>query len=282
VNAQQASELAGIALSHDGIWFASGGWLSPFSFCEGLALHPNIQIKTSLDAMQLEYLDAQWKISNVSGTVENADAVVLCNANDVTQFSQTAHLPLSSVRGQVSLLAPNSASLALNCVVCTEGYITPSYQNRHCLGASFSPDEVSMEVRAEDHQANLALLKQISPALAETFEVQALQGRVALRSRSPDYLPLVGEILNAQTLSENTTPAFRIKADELDRHQGLYVNVGHGSKGMITAPLCAELLASHMNGAPLPMAVSLAKSLDPNRFILKSHELKRLIGADFE
>lgn len=282
VNAQQASELADIALSHEGIWFASGGWLSPTSFCESLALHPNIQIKTSLEAIQLEYLNAQWQISSANETVVNADTVVLCNANDVTRFSQTAHLPLSSVRGQVSLLAPNSASQALNCVVCTGGYITPSYQNQHCLGASFSPDEVNLEIRTEDHQANLTLLKQISPTLADSFKVQVLQGRVALRSRSPDYLPLVGELLNAQTLTENTTPAFRIKAAELNRHQGLYVNVGHGSKGMITAPLCAELLASHMIGAPLPMAVSLAKSLDPNRFILKSHELKRLIGADFE
>ena len=51
--------------------------------------------------------------------------------------------------------------------------------------------------------------------------------------------------------------------------QGLYINAGHGSKGLISAPLSAEILASQMANQALPVAQCVARGLDPNRFLIR-------------
>jgi tRNA 5-methylaminomethyl-2-thiouridine biosynthesis bifunctional protein len=42
--------------------------------------------------------------------------------------------------------------------------------------------------------------------------------------------------------------------------------LGLGANGLLWAPLCAEMLASQMEGEPLPLERDLAASIDPGRF----------------
>jgi len=49
----------------------------------------------------------------------------------------------------------------------------------------------------------------------------------------------------------------------------LYVNLGHGSRGLTSAPICAELVAAQINDEPWPMAKKLAHIVNPNRFLVK-------------
>jgi tRNA 5-methylaminomethyl-2-thiouridine biosynthesis bifunctional protein len=54
------------------------------------------------------------------------------------------------------------------------------------------------------------------------------------------------------------------------------VNAGHGSKGMITAPLCGELIANLITNKSLVIAPSIATKLNPSRFLLKEMGLKQI------
>jgi tRNA 5-methylaminomethyl-2-thiouridine biosynthesis bifunctional protein len=47
------------------------------------------------------------------------------------------------------------------------------------------------------------------------------------------------------------------------------VNTAHGSRGLITAPLAGELLASWLNDEPLPVPRAIAEACHPNRFLLR-------------
>ena len=80
-------------------------------------------------------------------------------------------------------------------------------------------------------------------------------------------------------LAERYEVGSRKSPDALPWFSGLYVNTAHGSKGLLTAPLCAELIAAMLDNEPLPMDSTLARALDPNRFVLRERGLKRLIGA---
>jgi tRNA 5-methylaminomethyl-2-thiouridine biosynthesis bifunctional protein len=46
----------------------------------------------------------------------------------------------------------------------------------------------------------------------------------------------------------------------------VYAALGLGANGLLWAPLCAELLASHMEGEPLPLERDLAEAIGPGRF----------------
>ncbi len=167
-------------------------------------------------------------------------------------------------------------SAMLNTVICTEGYLTPAIDNNHCLGATFDPRDTSLEVREADNLSNLQMLTQMSPDLSE-LKIQPHTGRAALRCSTPDYLPLAGKLLDGAQLTASL-PKHKTPVHALPWHEGLYVNIGHGTKGLTTAPLCAEILAGMMVGDPLPIESSLGQALDPNRFLLKSLGLKRLVN----
>lgn len=279
VSAEQASQLAGVAVAHSGLFFPAAGWVHPPALCRALADHPNIQIKTSSAAIGLTKMSSGWQVSGAQGLIAEAPVVVLANANDCRNFSLTSHLPLEPVRGQVTLIPATSASLALRTVICTEGYVSPARGGQHCLGATFSPDETSLEIRQNDHTHNLGTLKQLSPALYRALKpnTDTLHGRAALRCTSSDYLPMAGQMLDADLLAERLEISRRLGAEHLPWLDGLFVNVGHGSKGLLTAPLCAELIASQLTGEPLSIDTTLSRALNPNRFALRQCGLKRLV-----
>jgi tRNA 5-methylaminomethyl-2-thiouridine biosynthesis bifunctional protein len=51
---------------------------------------------------------------------------------------------------------------------------------------------------------------------------------------------------------------------------GLYGAFAYGSRGLLWAGLGAELLASQMEGEPLPLEIDLADALAPARFALRA------------
>jgi tRNA 5-methylaminomethyl-2-thiouridine biosynthesis bifunctional protein len=90
-----------------------------------------------------------------------------------------------------------------------------------------------------------------------------LQGRVGFRTMAPDRLPLVGALPDAGSAGRSE------RLRDLPRHQGLHTLLGYASRGLIWAPLAAEILACQLEDEPLPVEATLAAALDPGRFLLK-------------
>ncbi|NDB70720.1 MAG: FAD-dependent oxidoreductase, partial [Methylocystaceae bacterium] len=162
----------------------------------------------------------------------------------------------------------------LQTVICTDGYLSPARQGLHCLGATFSPNDNNTDIREVDHQSNLSMLESLAPEL-NGCDTQLLQGRAAIRATTSDYLPLAGAVLDIAQLKESP-PRYNTHPKSLPWLNGLYVNAGHGAKGLVNAPLCAEIIASLICNEPAPVDCSLLSALDPNRFALRELGLKRL------
>ena len=278
LNAAEASQLAGLPLEQGGLWFAEAGWVHPPALCRQLAAHPNVRVLNDAEAVELQRRDGQWLALRDGRVLASAPIAVLCTASEVRRFAAGAHLKLKRIRGQISRLPATSASRALRTVLCAEGYVAPPRGDEHTLGASFNFQRDDLELSAEEHADNLGMLRQISPALAEALQIEDLEpaavaGRVAFRSTSPDYLPLIGPLVDAAAfnaayaaLGKDASRDIATPAPWLD---GLYVNVGHGSRGLITAPLSGELLAAWLDDEPLPLPRSVAEACHPSRFLLR-------------
>jgi tRNA 5-methylaminomethyl-2-thiouridine biosynthesis bifunctional protein len=282
VTAAEAGELTGLEMPHGGLWFPDGAWLHPPALCDALANHPAIRKKFSCEPLALEKKCDGWQVCDHNGIVAVAPVVIICTANDSLRFAP--HLPLEPVRGQITQIPATETSRRLKAVVCTEGYISPAREGSHCVGASFSPDDADLALRPQDHARNLAMLRALSPALhdglgGKELDPSRLNGRVSLRCASPDYLPMAGPLLDATLLAERYEIGSRKSPSDLPWLEGLHVNIAHGSKGMLTAPLCAEFIAAMLENEPLPMDATLARALDPNRFLLRERGLRRLVGA---
>ena len=279
VDQPQAQALAGVALASGGLFFPEAGWVNPPALCQLLASHPNIRLLPQRQVLELRKTGDGWQALQGEQLLASAAVVVLAGAAEVSQFPCTAHLPLKRIRGQISYLPATAASQALQTVVCAEGYVAPARHGMHTLGASFDFKRDDLDLCASEHQGNLQLLDSISTDLAgqlqrAELDPATLQGRAAFRCTTPDYLPLIGPLADHQAFLQRYAALGKNARKELDADcpwlDGLYLNCAHGSRGLVTAPLAAELLAAWLDDEPLPLPRSVAEACHPGRFSLRT------------
>ncbi|WLH34108.1 bifunctional tRNA (5-methylaminomethyl-2-thiouridine)(34)-methyltransferase MnmD/FAD-dependent 5-carboxymethylaminomethyl-2-thiouridine(34) oxidoreductase MnmC [Pseudomonas sp. FP2196] len=274
----EAQARAGVGLEHGGLYYPEGGWVHPPALCQAQARQPNIELLSHREVLELRKVDDQWQAFDGDRLLASAPVVVLAGAAEIKRFAQSAELPLKRIRGQITRLAQTEQSQALATVVCAEGYVAPARLGEHTLGASFDFNSDDLTPTTAEHLGNLAMLEEISTDLVSRLivseqDVESLLGRAAFRCTSPDYLPIVGPLADHAAftqayaaLSKDARQVPDIACPWLD---GLYVNSGHGSRGLITAPLSGELLVAWLNDEPLPLPRSVAEACHPNRFALR-------------
>jgi tRNA 5-methylaminomethyl-2-thiouridine biosynthesis bifunctional protein len=148
----------------------------------------------------------------------------------------------------------------------------------HVVGTTYAPNDTDANIRVVDTLENLGALRAISSNVYKSVDVKHMQGRVAWRSQTRDYVPLAGQMVDSEKLREKT-PRHNALPNTLPWLEGLFVNAGHGSKGMITAPICAELIACLATGQDMPVSPELAARLNPSRFLLRELGLKQIANT---
>jgi len=251
VDRAEASELAGIDLPAGGLFFPGAGWVHPGALVRALAGHSRIDVRNGADVVALARdTNGEWQVAGASGDFARAPVVIVAASVEATRFPQTRHLPLHAVRGQITRLAETPASRALRAVVCSEASITPARGGLHTLGATFVHDFDDLALHETEHRQNLADLAAMAPALwaaldADCADPARLAGRAAVRCTSPDRLPLAGEV---------------------GPDSGLFVSTAHGSRGLISPPLCGEAIAAMLEDEPAPASSRLMTAINPARF----------------
>ena len=304
VDAQQASTMTGFTSQHGGWLFEQGGWARPASFCAALlaACGTLLTRRFSSQAMTLQRVDGEWQVRGADNVViAQAPTVILANGNGARQIEQASQLPLYSLRGQVTHLKAGEQDVPdLPLVVCREAYVTPPTHGIVCAGATYNTHDPDTQLRAASQQENLERLTEIMtgidiaagspnesdgdgsnplsmPGEADAGEnaprVEApilpglaqapLAGRVGFRCAGPDRLPLAG------ALPDYGYDGRLERLRNVPRHPGLHCLLGYASRGLIWAPLMAEVLVSQLENTPLPLEATLAAALDPARFLLK-------------
>ncbi|OOV88531.1 bifunctional tRNA (5-methylaminomethyl-2-thiouridine)(34)-methyltransferase MnmD/FAD-dependent 5-carboxymethylaminomethyl-2-thiouridine(34) oxidoreductase MnmC [Oceanospirillum linum] len=279
VTAEQASELSGTPLQQSGLWFPQAGWARPDIICQQLSQHSNIKRVTGQFVDKLQPADSGWSLLDKDGkTLLKADQVIIACAASTKHFAQTAWLPTKAIRGQTTYLQTTAQTPELKTVVCHEGYIAPALDNTLCLGASFNLKDDEKELRESDQQHNLNLLSEAMPTFAGQLnhsgvDTGTLSGKVGFRCASPDYVPLTGpapvykEMLERFALLRHD--ATKVPDAAPAYYPGLWLNTGHGSRGLASAPLCAEVLAAYIAEQPMPLERELVNALQPSRFIIR-------------
>ena len=264
-----AEALLGLPAPDGGWLFPQGGWARPGSVCEALLASCGARLTRRFDAgdVRLERSGDEWLARAANGhVIGQAPTVVLASGAGARHMAPTAELPLQALRGQVTHLAPHEAP-QLPLVLCREAYLTPSANGVTCAGATYDLDADPL-LRAASHEENLARLRGLvsDPRAAEGAP---LAGRVGFRCVAPDRLPLVGRL--PDFAAAGATERLR----DVPRHPGLYGLLGYASRGLIWAPLAAELLAAQLEGEPLPLEMALVDALDPARFVLRARRNSR-------
>jgi len=247
VDAGEAQALAGRPVRGPGWWMPGGAWVSPGSLAIALLSRAGAGVRRHFGRKveRLEREGAEWRALAADGSViAEAPTLIVANAFDAKRLLPEARLPLSSVRGQVTFLPP-SAARALDIVVSGSGYVAPLPDGGHVVGATYQHDDSGEDVRAADHRENLARAATMLPGFAEDVHPMGLEGLAGFRATVPDRLPIFGAT----------------------QWPGVWTATGLGSRGLLWAPVGAELIASSLEGEPSPLPRDLAGAISPRRFL---------------
>ncbi len=275
LDTQKATAVSGIEHCPPGLFFDQAGWLNPPSVCRALLSSDNIDVRENMGPLKISQQGNLWSILDSSERIiASAETLIIAGGTDSALHSPLSWLPLQAVRGQVTHLPSRGNLQKLQTVICHEGYVAPPVQEYHCIGATFDVGDLETQEKTSSHLENIQRLESaLGIDLQTSTDLEQVEGRVGFRCASPDYLPIVGPVPEYSAFVEHLgglrNSAKQHRSEPGCYLKGLFVTTAHGSRGLTSTPLTAELLAAQICAEPFPFDTPLLQAVSPARFIIR-------------
>lgn len=267
---KQTDRIAKLDIGLPSLFYPFAGWLSPKQMIESIFQQAQMQgdltvhFNQQLNAFSQQ--DLSWDL-HFADKVVNHELLILTTAFNTLDFNQSAALPLSAARGQVSHIPTTEHLQDLQVPLCHQGYLTPVNEQQHCMGASFIRHQTDLQFSQQEQADNkLRLANSINKQWVDKIDIDHQDANVAIRCTTRDHFPYVGAIPDY--------PASKIFYKDIQQmlpagnapfHKNLYMLTGLGSRGLCTAPLLAEMLAAQICREPLPFSKDILEKIQGNR-----------------
>jgi len=286
INKAEIHQMANIPMDASrALYFPTLGWLSPTHVCEALLNHKQINYLQA-DIHQIEQDDnsENWLLLDSDHQlVMRSQRLVIANAHDCERFEQTNFFGVKRLRGQITEYPESNSSGNLATVICGDGYITPSNDGRHSIGATYNLGVDNANIRLSDHQANIDQINRTDSALGAMLtpvDIKTLNGRANFRCTTRDYLPIAGPVPKVNHMKDIfaflRTDARKNSPELGSYHANLYINCGMGSRGLSYAPITAELIADEITHSLSSTERDLRLAMHPARFLIRDLKKKRI------
>jgi len=253
----------------DGLYFPQAGVVDPAAFVR--ALLGGAKFVTE-HVQRLERATGGWRV--ITPQSEQAfDAVVIANGLDALRFADARTLPLTGSAGQIDWFPdatppPHAHAFGPYAAPCPRGGLI--------IGATYAPVTIGAEAQftTEATRSNINAVSRALPDLA-ALDPAASQPRAAIRCTTPDRLPVVGPMPDWGFYGgayDDLRLGKRKHYPPAEMRTGLYIITGLGSRGLVTAPLAAAMIAAEMTGAPSPVDLDVAQALHPARFFIRDYK----------
>ncbi len=235
VTPAQARAAIGIEPPADGVLHSRGGCIQPDRLATALRSLPGAVIHRVSGRVERLVAHADgWTAENAAGEpLATAATTILAAGTACTRLWPDTRRWLLPARGQATAFRATTTTAGLRVPVSGGGYITPAIDGIHWAGATLQRGDTDPLPRSEDDQTNLTFTRD---RLGLEATPEAVDRFVGFRATTPNRIPLVGR------LADN-----------------LWITAGHGAHGLLTTPLCGQLLAHAVEGNRHP----LLRFLDP-------------------
>lgn len=272
LSAAEVEQVVGLPCDADGVSYPLGGWLCPADLTRAAIREAQasgrLEVVFNAAVTRIAEEADGWRVESRDGRQWHAPNLVVAAGHQLPTLLPFAELPLYPVRGQVSHVPTTAGLSQLKSVLCYDGYLTPAHNGAHCIGASYGRNQTDLAYRTDEQEQNRARLQACVPQQRWPAEVDVsgAQARIGVRCASRDHLPVAGPVARLAALADHDVNAPADQQSALPLHAGLYVLGALGSRGLCSAPLCGELVASEICGDPLPLAADLLEALHPARY----------------
>jgi len=266
-----------IKSTQTGVLFPHAGIVNPKRLVEALAG----DVEQILDrAIQIHSTKHGLFIEIGAGNMVSADAVVIANGMDSLKFQQARGLPLHGSIGQIDHYTHDYGKKP---ALAHGPYMAPAPNaGGTVLGATYEPLTKSTAIMPSiaNRDKNLDAARRMDPQIAEALADAPCHSRAAVRCVTPDRLPVAGPLpdwawygaaydglrFGRRTIGSAPLPRAQYQP-------GIYILSGLGSRGIVTAPYCAAMIAAQLAGTVIPCEKSHYDVTHPGRFFIRT--LKR-------
>jgi len=292
IDAGQATKISGLTIKDGGLFFPQAACLDPVALCQAWTSQDNIKLCTNRDVTEIKFHKGQWQVTMASphGSEEQEfDALVICDNGASPGLAQQNDYPVVFNYGQTDSFKLDGSLLESGFVKCAlrkKGYVIPwgdEDAQRITIGGSFTTEENLSNESSLMQQHNFQMLRQITPILYQGIESELkndkgnISSRSGMRCSTPDYLPLAGPVEENKLTRCIYSDYQRNARKEIRKNPhycpGLFINIAHGSSGLVTTPLLGEYIASLISRESLPINQHEMGAVLPMRYLIR--DLKR-------
>jgi tRNA 5-methylaminomethyl-2-thiouridine biosynthesis bifunctional protein len=256
------------------VFFPQAGVIDPPAFVRALASAAD---RIEARAICLRSSEGGVRIQLDNGETVAAAAAVIANGADALGFAESRTLPLSRVAGQIDWF-PGAATPPH--ALAFGRYAAPAPAGGLVIGATYeqlaggeSPRTSLASTRSTIDAVAAAL-----PDLAPVLRPEDAVSRASVRCQTPDRLPIAGPAPDVHFYGAHYDDLRLGKSRDYPqgrRVPRVHLLTGLGSRGLVTAPLCAAMIVAEMTCAPAPAGRDIAEALHPARFFIR--DLKRAV-----
>jgi tRNA 5-methylaminomethyl-2-thiouridine biosynthesis bifunctional protein len=205
IDAQVASDIAGIPITLDALWLPNAGSVSPQKLCSLYSRDIDVRADTP-DLTQF-------------------DGIIIASGLAALTFPGLDALPLRPVRGQIIMTRSTEKSAKIKTNICYGGYLTPMDQNgTHTVGATFTRDDANTDLRAEDTTDIIyKMTAHLGPIIGPDLVITA---RAGVRVTTPDHRPIIE------------------RGPDIPNLPPVYLSLAHGSHGILSTFLAARQITN--------------------------------------
>lgn len=267
------AEVTGLPLREPALYFPRAGWVHAPSYVAAQLNHPRITFTGETEVGAIKFEEGSWRLYDAAGAlITETPLLVLAAAADCVRFPHCDWFPLIRIRGQLAYVAEEHCRWTPKTVICHDGYMIPGTQAGHLMGATFDYDRTDTELDRADFE-NLVQRNHELLGMDLAVAQMRLRGRVAFRSKCHDHLPMVGAVPDYDATMNHYGDITKGRAykdyPSAAYVPNLFVTTGHGSRGMISSVMAAEVLTAQMLGQTPPLDAELNAAIHPARFMIR-------------
>lgn len=278
VASDEASEISSYPLAEGGFFVSKGGYVSPPTLVSTLiARFPShISVRCGAEVVGIVRQDNSWSAQLSTGTRLSAERVVISSAFEAASLAICSWLPLEPIRGQTIIVKSSPDSEKLRTLLCFDGYITPAQGGEHLIGAIYKHGDLSHDVSDDDSRAIITRCNRAVPQL-RIDNSSLISARACFRTSTFDRLPYIGALPDFEGMCKAARP-YQSGTDLTQRvplrfHPGIFVSLGHGSRGLLSCPLAGEIIARNINGEEQLSLCEAARITAAERFAYRALRL---------
>ncbi len=263
-----------IMLHEGGLFFPDAGVIDPPGFVRALARAAKV---IRARACTIEAIAGGVRVTLESGDTIEAGAAIIANGSEALMFAQARTLPLGRIAGQIEWFRD---ATALDRVIASGPYAAPAPGGGVIIGATYErlADGEEPRLSSPATKSNISAIAAMLPALAQELRPEDSTPRASVRCQTPDRLPIAGPAPDWHFYGAQYDDLRLGKARVYPEGRlvpGVHLLTGLGSRGLVTAPLCAAMIMADLTGAPAPVERDIAEALHPARFFIR--DLRRAV-----